>query len=176
MLTSCVQVSNAGLNSAPLAVTLPTPSSAHCSVPNELLKLLKTAGGQGLRSLAVSWHSPGVPPSPSTRAHTMPARAPHSPPREACGSPSSPHKPVHPRHRKSLGDRLKCGATPSASDPNPQPSCGNNLLCDFGQVPFPLSLWTIGGLNPVASRVLGSADPLWAEGTMKSSLCLRLCH
>ena len=89
MLTSSLRLSSAGLNSALLAVPLPTPSSAHSSVPGELLKMLKPAG-QGCHSLAKRWHSPGVPPLRSTRVHATPAWGPCPLPREARRSPSSP--------------------------------------------------------------------------------------
>lgn len=56
MLTSYLQLSGAGLNSLPLAVTFPTSPSDGCvglhSVPDKLLKILTPAGGQSCGSLA----------------------------------------------------------------------------------------------------------------------------
>ena len=150
MLTSCLHLSSAGLNSALLAVPLPTPSSAHSSVPDEL-KMFKPAGGQGCHSLAERWHSPGVSPLWSTRVPS------------SQGGPWVSLIPCRlsiPATGNLQGDRLKWGDTPSASGSNPQPSCGDNLLWDSGQVPFPLSLWTMGRLDPKAPWVPASTDPL----------------
>ena len=155
MLTSCLHLSSAGLNSALLAVPLPTPSSAHSSVPDEL-KMFKPAGGQGCHSLAERWHSPGVSPLWSTRVHTTPAWGPCLLPRVSL----IPCRLSIPATGNLQRDRLKWGDTPSASGSNPQPSCGDNLLWDSGQVPFPLSLWTMGGLDPKAPWVPVSTDPL----------------
>lgn len=138
MLTSYLRLSGNGLNSLPLAVTFPTLPSAHCSglcsVPDELLKILTPAGGQGGCS---PWLRGGVAPSLCPH-HAHLAR--HPPPRGLPCLPWHP-SPKHLIHRKSpRGLRLRRGATPSASDLNPQPNYDNNLLCDFGQAPsFSLS-------------------------------------
>lgn len=136
MLTSYRQLSGAGLNSLPLAVTFPTLPSARCSrlhsVPDELLKILTPARGQGCCSLAERWHSPSTVHTPGPLSSTPPPRRPAL-------SASSPLI-----HRKSpRGLRLRRGATPSVSDLNRQSSCGNNLICDFRQLPFPLCFWTM---------------------------------
>ena len=101
MLTSCLHLSSAGLNSALLAVPLPTPSSAHSSVPDEL-KMFKPAGGQGCHSLAERWHSPGVSPLWSTRVHTHLLGVHAFFPGRPVGLPH-PLSPEHPSHRKSPG-------------------------------------------------------------------------
>lgn len=157
MLTSYLQLSGTGLNSLPLAVTFPTLPSASCSrlrsVPDELLKILTPAGGQGCSP----WLRGGV--APSLCPHHAHAGQHHPP----GGLPCLPWRPSskHPFHRKSpRGLRLRRGATPSASDLNPQPNYDNNLLCEFGQVPFLLSLWTMSGLDLMASQIPANADPL----------------
>lgn len=119
MLTSYLRLSGNGLNSLPLAVTFPTLPSARCSglcsVPDELLKILTPAGGQGGCS---PWLRGGVAPSLCPH-HAHLAR--HPPPRGLPCLLWHP-SPKHLIHRKSpRGLRLRRGATPSASDLNPQP-------------------------------------------------------
>lgn len=150
LLTACLQLPGAGLNSPPLAVTLSTPASACCSgllsVPDELLNILEPPGGQGCPSLAERWQSLCVPPSAvHACAHTPGLLWLHTTSQGAClVHLSSPNPSTHRKSPRQF--RLRRAATLSAPDLCPQLN-SVNLLCDFGQVPFPVSLGTMRSLR-----------------------------
>lgn len=142
MLTSGLHLSSAGPNSAPLAVPLLTPSSAHSSVPDELLKMLKPAGGQGR-----CWPGQEVAFSgcASFTEHTCARYAacwgPCSLPRRSVGLPHPPLRLSIPATGNLQGDRLKWETCPLHQTQIPNPAAVTTCSGTLGKS---LSLYPSG--------------------------------